>query len=143
MEEHIAKQDYKTLEENLAKKFLKRRCRFIDRLCSYTNPVTSKKETWLGCRNGHAICRVRNSYFRELQSGAQPGRLSLRRFEGGNLKRSSLATGTAFFSRLNNLNRHNTQLGHTEALEAYCHRLRAQAAQGAGDSVVSTFASGA
>ena len=25
------------------------------------------------------------------------------------------------------LRKHNTRLGHTEALEAYCHRLRAQA----------------
>ena len=41
-----------------------------------------------------------------------------------------------------NLTRHNTASGHTEALEAYCHRLRAQAAQGAGE-FVSTFAMGA
>ena len=40
------------------------------------------------------------------------------------------------------LRKHNTRLGHTEALEAYCHRLRAQAAQGAGE-FVSTFATGA
>ena len=73
LEEHIAKQDYKTLEENLAKKFLKRRCRFIDRLCSYTNPVTSKKETWLGCRNGHAICIVCNSYLGQRSKGAAAG----------------------------------------------------------------------
>ena len=43
---------------------------------------------------------------------------------------------------LENLTRHNTASGHTEALEAYCHRLRAQAAQGAGE-FVSTFAMGA
>ena len=35
------------------------------------------------------------------------------------------------------LRKHDTRLGHTEALEAYCHRLRPQA------EFVSTFATGA
>ena len=105
--------------------------------------MTSKKETWLGCRNGHAICIVRNSYSRELQSGAQqPGRLSWLElsYSWRDHKLSSFATGTACNLNLSrhrfwryDLNRHNTRLGHTEALEAYCHRLRAQAAQGAGE----------
>ena len=93
--------------------------------CSYTNPVTSKKENWLGCRSGHAICIVCNSYLRELQSGAQDDFIHI--FHA--LKRTYLATGTGYNpnifdeSYLARIRRHNKQLGHTEALEAYCHRL--------------------
>ena len=97
--------------------------------------MASKKETWLGCKNCHAICIVRNSYLRELSRHGTG-------FLQPSLQRSSLATGTGF--NLNGAKRekvlryelksHNTKLGHTEALEAYCHRLRAQA------EFVSTFA---
>ena len=91
--------------------------------------MTSKKETWLGCRNGHAICIVCNSYLRELQSGAQDD-VSL---IFHTLKRSYLATGRGFNLNIldgkvrERLSKHNTQSGHTGALEAYCYRLRAQA----------------
>ena len=96
--------------------------------CAYTNPVTSKKESWLGCRNGMAICIPCNSYWG--QSGVR-----------GVGRKSSVARGTGTFTRLQNLRRHGTALGHAQALQAWGHRLRAQAAQGAGEAVVSTFAS--
>ena len=141
LEEHIAKHDYPksffTCGPCQLWKRIQESCDFQD-ACSYTNPVTSKKETWLGCRNGHAICIVCNSYLRELQSGAQDD-VSL---IFHTLKRSYLATGTGYNlnivdpSFLEKLRKHNTRLGHTEALEAYCHRLRARA------EFVSTFATG-
>ena len=95
---------------------------FIDEGCSYTNPVTSKKENWLGCRSGHAICIVCNSYLRELQSGAQDDFIHI--FH--TLKQSYLATGTGYKNDKvywERIRKHNKTLGHTEALEAYCHRL--------------------
>ena len=73
----------------------------------------------------HSIC---NSYLRELQSGAQDDVSLIFR----TLKRSYLATGTGY--NLNKgaspgsgfwerIRKHNKQLTHKEALEAYCHRL--------------------
>ena len=79
--------------------------------------------------------KSRNRHLRELQSGAQ---------DDVKPTRSYLATGSGYnlndpewsLHRLREtFNRHNTQIGHTEALEAFCHRLRADAAQGAGEVV--------
>ena len=132
-----------TLEVHLIKHYYpktKRRCTSILEKCSFTNPATSKKESWLGRRNGYAICIVCNSCLRELQSGAQDDvSLIFRR----TLKRSYLATGTGYNLNIvdprlrDQLRKHNRRLGHTKALEAYYHRLRAQA------EFVPTFATGA
>jgi len=132
LEEHILKHIGRTLEEPkyiIGRTHWKRMWMSILEKCSYTNPVTSKKETWLGFRNGHAICVVCNSYLREPQSGAQDD-VSLRFHT---LKRSYLATGRGFNLNIldgkvrERLSKHNTQSGHTGALEAYCYRLRARA----------------
>ena len=145
LEEHIAKHDYPksffTCGPCQLWKRIQESCDFQD-ACSYTNPMTSKKETWLGCRNGHAICIVCNSYVQQL------GRCSWLRCSKDH-KLSSLATGKACNLDLSRKRRwgftlktHKTQLGHREALQDYFHRQRAQAAQGAGD-FAPTFATGA
>ena len=121
LEEHIRSHDY---PKNIATcgpcKFWKHRWEWSAQ-CTHLNPVTRKKETWLGCKNGMGICLVCNSYW-------------------GSHGHSSFAIGKGSFLRFTNILRHARGTEHKEALQAWDQRLRAQAAQGEGETV-STFAS--
>ena len=85
-------------------------------MCSNTNPVTGKKETWLGCKGGFAIC-IRCCSVEGLR------------------KHSSLARGEGSFLRYENLRRHSNQDEHKAAVRAWEQSLR----DGGGDTTLSTF----
>ena len=91
-------------------------------VCSSPNPVTNKKETWLGCQNGFGICLLCAAY-------------------RGDKARSALGRGTACLRRFANLKRHAEFPEHQDALQAWQQRLRADAA--APGETVSVFSSAA
>ena len=84
---------------------------------SCLNPVTQKKETWLGCKNGRAICLICAAY-------------------KGVGRREVISKGTGSFRRWRNILRHGNLLKvqtqnstHESARQAWQERLRAEAVQ--------------
>ena len=85
---------------------------------SYVNPVSQKNETWLGCRNGFAVCLICSAY-----KGARAI--------------TQLGKGLGSFRWKFPFQRHVACREHKLALQAHNERLRAEAV---GVEIVSTYA---
>lgn len=111
LEEHVASHNFPAhVRTCSACKFWKNRWKWSS-ACSCVNPVTNKKETWIGAKNGFSVCLLCAAY-------------------KGAASRSEYGQGLGSFRRKSNLVRHATTREHKDALHAWEKRLRAQEAAG-------------
>ena len=111
LEEHVASHDYPA---HVAKcgpcKFWRNRWQWSAQF-SCINPVSQKKETWLGCKNGFAICLICAAH-------------------KGSASSTQLGKGIGSFLKKSNIQRHGERCDeHASAVQAWQQRLRAEATQ--------------
>ena len=84
---------------------------------SCLNPVSRKKESWLACKNGFAVCLICASRY------------------GGGAGPTKFANGQGSLRRKDCITQHSTSAEHKEAQQAWEQRLRAEATQGLGETI--------